>query len=68
MDLKNLTEHYRVTYDNNDQMFILNKEGAGLLNMELLINYSGLYYYKHSKKDLVFLNTFSKNKESFNKR
>ena len=66
--LKNLTEQYRVIYDSNDQMLIVHREVAGLLNMEFLMHHLGLHYYEPPKKDLVFLNTVSKNKEYFSKR
>ena len=32
------------------------------------MHYSGLHYYEPTNKDLLFLNTVSKNKEPFNKR
>ena len=66
--LKNLTEHYRVNYDRNYQMFILHREVSGLPNMKFLMHDSGLHYYEPTKKDLVFLKTISKNKEVFSKR
>ena len=49
-------------------MFILHSEGAGLSNMEFLMNNSGLHYYEPPKKDLVLLKNVSKNKEGFSKR
>ena len=49
-------------------MFIVYREGSGLPNMEFLIHDSGLHYYGPPKKDLVFLNTVSKDKEGFSKR
>ena len=55
--LKNLTEQYIVTYDRNDHLFVVHREGLGLPNMKFLMHYSGLYYYELPKKDLVFLNT-----------
>ena len=33
IDLKNLTKQYRVTYNRNDQMFIVHKKGTGLPNI-----------------------------------
>ena len=65
---KNLTKQYIVTYDSNYQMFIIHREGTYLTNMENIIHDSGLHYYEPTKKDLVFLNTVSKNKEGFSKR
>ena len=36
--------------------------------MEFLMHGSGIHYYEPPKKDLLFLNTVSKNKEGFIKR
>ena len=66
--LKILTEQYRVTYDSNDQMLIIQREGTDLPIMEFLMHYSGVHYYDPTNRDLVFLNTVSKNKEGFRKR
>ena len=49
-------------------MFIVHREGEGLPNMEFLMYDSGLNYYEPTKKDLVFLNNVSNNKEVFSKR
>ena len=49
-------------------MFIVHREGTVLINMEFLMYNSGLHYYKLINKYLLFLNTFSKNKEGFIKR
>ena len=62
--LKNITEQYIFTYDISYQMFIVHRKVIDLPNMECLIHDSGLHYYEPTKKDLVFLNTISKNKES----
>ena len=49
-------------------MLIVHIEGTDLQNMEFMMHDSGLHYYEPTKKDLVFLNTVSKNKEDFSKR
>ena len=49
--LKNLTEHYIVTYYINDHMFIVHSEGAGLPNMECIMHYSGMHHYEPPNKD-----------------
>ena len=66
--LKNLTEQYRVTYDNNEHMFIIHREGAGLPNMEFIMHDSSLHYHEPTKKYLVFLKTVLKKKKGFIKR
>ena len=65
--LKNLTEQYRVTCDRNDQMFIVHRERVDLPKMEFLMHDSGLHYYEPPKKDLLTLNTVSRNNEGFSK-
>ena len=41
--LKNLTEQYIVTHDNNEQVIIVHREGEVLPKMEFLIHGSGLH-------------------------
>ena len=66
--MKNLTKKYIFTYDRNDQIFNVHREGSVLPNIEFIIHDSGLHYYDTSKKDLAFLKTVYKNKEGFRKR
>ena len=49
-------------------MFLLHREGIDLPKMKFLMHNSGLNYYEHTNKYLVFLNTVPKNKEVFSKR
>ena len=49
-------------------MFIVHRQVAGLPNLEIIIHYSSLHYYEPPKKDILFINTVSKNKEGFIKR
>ena len=49
-------------------MLILKWEITDLPNMGFIIHDSVLHYYEPTKKDLVFLNTASKNNEGFSKR
>ena len=67
ISLKNLSEQYRVTYYINKHMLIVYREVTDLQNMEFLMHDSGLHYYEPTNKDLVFLNTVSKNKEGFSR-
>ena len=48
-------------------MFILHREVSGPPNTQFLMHDSGLHYYEPPKKDLIFLDTVSKNKEGFSK-
>ena len=66
--LNNLTGKYQVTYNINDHIFTVNRDKAGLPNMEFLMHESGMNYYKPPKNGLLFLNTVSKNKKCFRKR
>ena len=63
--LNNLTENYIVTYDINDQVFVVHREGVGLPNMVFVLHDSGIRYYETTKKYLVFLKTVNKDKEGF---
>ena len=63
--IKKPTEKYRVTYNSNDQMFIVHREEAEKPNTESLMHDSGLNYYEPTKNDLSLLKTLSKNKEGF---
>ena len=44
IELTNLTKKHQVTYNINDQIFILHREEADLTNMEFLMHESGLNY------------------------
>ena len=68
ISLKNITGHYRVTYYSNDHLSVIHREVTYLPNMEFLMHNSVLNWYEPTKKDLVFLNTVSKNKVFFCKR
>ena len=66
--LEKLTEKYIAIYDRNDQMFTVHREVTDLPNMEFLIHDSGPHNYEPKKKDLLFLNTVSRNKEVFSNK
>ena len=66
--LSNLTQQYRVTYDSNDQMFVVHREGQGKPNMEFRMHSSGLHYYDPTDKDFSFVNTVSGNMQNYSKR
>jgi hypothetical protein len=66
--LKNLIKQYRVTYDSNDQMFIVHREHQNKPNMEFKMHESGLHCFDPRDKAFVFLNTVSGNKEGFSQR
>ena len=66
--LKNVIKQYRVTYDSDDQMFIVHREKENKPNMEFKMHESGLHYYDPRKQELIFVTTVSGNKEGFTKR
>jgi hypothetical protein len=45
LSLSNVIKQYRVTYDSDDQMFVVHRESANKPNMEFLMQESGLHYY-----------------------
>jgi hypothetical protein len=67
--LRNLIDHYRVTYDSDDLMFVVHRESESKPNMEFNMHKSGLHYYDPTKENhLTFVNTVLENKTGFTKR
>jgi hypothetical protein len=67
--LSNLIQQYRITYDSDDKMFVVQWESQGKPNMEFRMHKCGLHYYDpRNEKHLTFVNTVSENKEGFTKR
>ena len=68
ISLKHLIQQYWVTYDSNDETFVVHRDKDGLTNMEFQMHESGLHYYDPKNKQLTFVNTVSNNKESYSKK
>ena len=67
--LQNLIKQYHVTYDSNDLSFVVHRESENKPDMEFIMHESGLHYYDPRKrKEFIFINTVSGNKEGFTKR
>jgi hypothetical protein len=67
--LRNLIDQYRVTYDNDDLMFVVHRESESKPNMEFKMHKSGIHYYDPRKEHhLTFVNTVSEKKIGFTKR
>jgi hypothetical protein len=67
--LSNFIQQYCVTYDSDDNMFVVHRESQGKPNMEFRMHKCGLHYYDpRNKNHLAFINTVSENKEGFTKR
>jgi hypothetical protein len=65
----NLIQQYRVTYDSDDNMFVVHRESQGKPNMEFRMHKCGVHYYDpRNEKHLAFVNTVSEKKEGFTKR
>jgi hypothetical protein len=62
--LSNLIQQYRVTYDSDDNMFVVHWESQGNPNMEVRMHKCGLHYYDpRNKKNLAFVNTVYKKRK-----
>jgi len=71
MALSNMIQQYRVTYDSDEQMFVVHRETTGKPDMHFRMHPSGLHYYDprdEAVDELAFLDTVSENKEGFTKR
>ena len=71
MALSNMIQQYRVTYDSNEQMFVVHREVTGKPDMHFQMHTSGLHYYDlrdNPVSELAFLDTVAENKEGFTKR
>jgi hypothetical protein len=67
--LSNLIKQYRVTYDSNNEMFVVHREHVDKPNMEFKMHKSGLHYFNPKDANFTFnINTVSDNKKGFTKR
>jgi hypothetical protein len=68
LSLSNVIKQYRVTYDSNDQMFVVHREPEGKPDMEFLMHKSRLHYFDPRDSEFIVVNTVSENKAGFTKR
>jgi hypothetical protein len=67
--LSNLITQYRVTYDRNDDMFIVHRETVSKPDMHFKMHASGLHYYDPNDGDFVLnIKTVAENKMGYTKR
>ena len=66
--LRNVIQQYRVTYDSEDKMFMVQQEAEGKPNMEFRMHKSRLHYYDPRNKHFAFIKTVSGNKEGYTQR
>jgi hypothetical protein len=57
MALSNVIKQYRVTYDSDEQMFVVHRESEGKPNMEFRMHESGLHYYDPRNDEFIFVKT-----------
>ena len=66
--MKNMIRQYRVTYDSDDQPFIVHQEVSALQDMEFRIHKSGLHvFYPENIENMVLMNTVKENMKAFTK-
>jgi hypothetical protein len=68
LSLNNVIKQYQVTYDSNDQMFMVNHDLEGKPDMEFWMHESRLFYSDPRDNEFTFINTVSKNETGFMKR
>jgi hypothetical protein len=62
-----INKQYRVSYDSNDQMFVVHHNLEGKLDMEFQMDKSGLHYFDPRDSEFTVINTVSENKAGFMK-
>ena len=55
LSLSKVIKQYHVTYDSNDQMFVVHHELEGKLDMEFWMHESGLHYFDPRDSELILL-------------
>ena len=67
--MNNMIRQYRVTYDSDDETFIVHQEASALPDMEFRMHKSGLHMlYTEDINNLVLMNTVKDNIKAFTKR
>lgn len=67
--LSNLIQQYRVTYDSDDQTFVVHRQKENKPDMYFKMHESGLHYHDPSDAEFSFnVNTVSNNIEDFTKK
>ena len=64
-----MMRQYRVTYDSDNQTFVVHQEAYALSDMEFRMHRSGLHVlYLEDINNLVLMNTVEENMKAFTKR
>ena len=66
--LKNMIRQYRVTYDRDDQTFIIHQDASALPDMEFRMHKSGIHMlYPDDKNNMILMNKVEENMKAFTK-
>ena len=68
VDFSNVIQQYRVTYDSEDNMFIVHREEEGKPNMDFRMHKSELHYHDPPNKHFLSINTVYRKKECYTQR
>jgi hypothetical protein len=68
LSLKDVKQHYHVTYDSYDDAFIVWREDRGLPNMVFKEHTSGLHFYDPRHDAFSFVVTVAENMKPFSKQ
>ena len=68
IDLKNIIKQYRVTYDSDEETFVVHREIQNKPNMHFYMHESDLHIYDPENVANAFVTTVSGNKEGYTKR
>jgi hypothetical protein len=68
LSFSNAIKQYQVTYDSNNQMFVVHHDPEGKPDMEFWMHKTRLNYFHPRDNKFSFVNTVSENKGGFTKR
>ena len=69
ISLKNMIIQYRVTYDRENETFLVHQEASSIPDMEYKMHKSGLHvFYPEDINNMVLMNTVEENMKAFTKR
>ena len=64
-----MIRQYRITYDRDNQAFIVHREASALPDMDFRMHKSVLHvFYTEDKSNMVLMNTVEENMKAFTKR
>jgi hypothetical protein len=66
--LKNVKKQYRVTYNSNDEYFMVHHGSEGKPNILFHMHPCGLHYFDLKDQDFMFVSTVTENKKEFTKQ